>query len=97
MPAVAALYREELEAAGIDVVGISQFNTTEAATRAFVEHGKLTFPNFYDDDAVLAQVYGISGVPAYVFLDREGRIAHRSSGARGVGVIESVLTQLAAE
>ena len=97
MPAVATLYREQLEAAGIDVVGISQFNTTEAATIAFVEHGKLTFPNLYDDNALLAGVYQVPGVPTYVFLDKEGRIAHTSSGARGVALIESVLTQLAAE
>lgn len=97
MPAVAALYREELEAAGIDVVGISQFNTTEAATIDFVERNELTFPNLYDDAALLAGVYQVPGVPTYVFLDKAGRIAHTSSGARGVALIESVLTQLAEE
>ena len=97
MPAVATLYRDELEDAGIDVVGISQFNTTEAATIAFVERNNMTFPNLYDDNALLAGVYQVPGVPTYVFLDQEGRIAHTSSGARGVALIESVLTQLAAE
>lgn len=97
MPAVAELYRAKLEAAGINVVGISQFRTTEAETIAFVERNELTFPNLYDADALLAQVYGVDGVPAYVFLDKAGRIARISTGARGVALIESVLDDLAAE
>ena len=97
MPAVASLYREKLDAAGIDVVGVSQFNTSEAATVEFVERNQLTFPNVYDEQAQLAGAYGIRGVPSYVFIDKRGRIAHVSSGARGVDLIESWLDQLSAE
>ncbi len=97
MPAVASLYREKLDAAGIDVVGVSQFNTSEAATVEFVERNQLTFPNVYDEQAQLAGAYGIRGVPSYVFIDKQGRIAHVSSGARGVDLIESWLDQLSAE
>ena len=97
MPAVASLYRDKLDAAGIDVVGVSQFNTSEAATVEFVERNQLTFPNVYDEQAQLAGAYGIRGVPSYVFIDKQGRIAHVSSGARGVDLIESWLDQLSAE
>jgi peroxiredoxin len=97
LPAVASLYREKLDAAGIDVVGVSQFNTSEAATVEFVERNQLTFPNVYDEQAQLAGAYGIRGVPSYVFIDKQGRIAHVSSGARGVDLIESWLDQLSAE
>ena len=97
MPAVESLYREELQAAGVHIVGVSQFNTTEAETVAFVERNGLTFPNVYDESAQLATAYGISGVPTYVFLDKEGRIAHRSAGARGVALIQSRLNDLLAE
>ena len=97
MPAVESLYREELQAAGVHIVGVSQFNTTEAETVAFVERNGLTFPNVYDESAQLATAYGISGVPTYVFLDKEGRIAHRSAGARGVALIQSWLNDLLAE
>ena len=97
MPAVAALYRDKLEAAGINIIGISQFDTTEADTIAFVERNNITFPNLYDADAVLAQVYGVPGVPTYVFLDKDGRIARTSTGARGVALIESTLDDLAEE
>ena len=97
MPVVASLYREKLDAAGINVIGVSQFNTTEAATVEFVERHQLTFPNMYDERAELAGAYGIQGVPSYVFIDKQGRIAHVSAGARGVELIESWLDQLTAE
>ena len=97
MPVVASLYREKLDAAGVDVIGVSQFNTTEAATIEFVERNQLTFPNVFDEHAQLAGAYGIQGVPSYVFIDREGRIAHVSAGARGVDLIDTWLDQLAAE
>ena len=97
MPVVASLYRDKLDAAGIDVIGISQFNTTEAATVEFVERNQLTFPNVFDEEAQLAGAYGIRGVPSYVFIDKQGRIAHVSAGARGIELIESWLDQLSAE
>ena len=97
MPAVASLDREKLDAAGIDVLGVSQFNTTEAATVEFIERHQLTFPNVFDERAQLAGAYRIQGVPSYVFIDRQGRIAHVSAGARGVDLIESWLDQLSAE
>ena len=97
MPVVATLYAEELEAAGINVVGVSQFNTTEAETVAFVEHYGLSFPNIYDEQANLANLYQVQAVPTYVFLDKEGRIAHTSAGARGVALIQSALNGLQAE
>ena len=91
------MYREKLDAAGIDVIGVSQFNTTEAETIEFVERNQLTFPNVYDEHAQLASAYGIRGVPSYVFVDKEGRIAHVSAGARGADLIESWLDRLTAE
>ena len=97
MPVVAERYRQKFAAAGISVIGVSQFRTTEAETIAFVESNRLTFPNIYDQEARLASLYGIQGVPSYVFLDKAGRIAHRSAGARGVGLIESWLDNLLAE
>ena len=88
------LHQETLSDAGVTVVGISQFNTSEAESIAFVERANLTFPNVYDPQAHLAQAYGVPGVPTYVFIDRQGRIAHRSTGAQGVAIIDSWLHKL---
>ena len=62
-----------------------------------MERNQLTFPNVYDPQAQLAGVYGIRGVPSYVFIDKQGRIAYVSAGARGVNLIERWLSQLALE
>ena len=62
-----------------------------------MERNQLTFPNVYDAQAQLAGAYGISGVPSYVFIDKQGRIAHVSAGARGVELIANWLDQLALE
>ncbi len=89
------LQRATLTDAGITV--IAQFNTTETESSAFVERTNLTFLNSYDPQAQLAIAYGVPSVPSYVFIDREGRIAHRSTGAQGVAIIDSWLQLLMAE
>ena len=81
----------------MNVIGVSQFRTTHADTLAFVERHQLSFPNFYDPDAAIATAYGIQGVPSYIFLDKDGRIARSSHGARGVDLIASILTELQTE
>lgn len=97
MPAVAAQYRDEWRDAGVNIIGVSQFNTSEAATAGFVAQHGLTFPNVYDGTAALARAYGIEGVPSYVFLDKDGHIARRSAGARGTGLIADTLAELLTE
>ncbi len=81
----------------MDVLGVSQFNTTESETVAFVDRVGLSFPNIYDASAQLAAAYGVNGVPTYVFLDKQGRVAHTSVGARGVFLIQSLLGSLRQE
>ena len=97
MPAVQALYERKLQDLGIQVVGVTQFDTTLDQAQGFIDDSSLTFENIFDGEAGIARDYSVPGVPYYVYLDREGRIAGRTAGARGTQVIESLLDELAAE
>ena len=76
---------------------MAQFRTSQEAVEEFVSREGLSFPNIYDPNASIADQYQIDGVPSYVFLDRQGRVAQRLSGARGAETLREVLTTLAEE
>ena len=97
MPAVQALYERKLQDLGVQIVGVTQFDTTFDHAQGFIDNGGLTFENIFDPEAGIARDYNVPGVPYYVYLDREGRIAGRTAGARGTQVIEVLLDDLAAE
>ena len=97
MPVIQESYTARLQEQGIAVIGVTQFRTTAEQAREFAEEHSLTFPSIYDGEAAIAQQYQVDGVPSYVLLDRQGRIAFRSSGARGVPLLENWLDQLLAE
>ena len=78
-------------------MGVTQFNTTKGDAEQFVSEHGLTFNNIFDEEAGIARRYDVQGVPHYVYIDRQGRIARETGGARGVQVINSILEQLVAE
>ena len=83
--------RERLRAAGVDVVGVSQFKTTLADSVEFQESSGLGFPSGYDPDSLVAQAYGVQGVPTYVMLNADGLVVGRSSGARGMDALQELI------
>ena len=97
MPVIQQTYAARLQEQGIAVIGVTQFRTTAEQAQGFVAEHNLTFPSIFDAEATIAQQYQVDGVPSYVLLDRQGRIAFRSSGARGVPLLENWLDQLLAE
>ena len=76
--------RDRIRAAGVDVLGIAQFNTDEKMVREFIAKHGIGYANVYDPDGQVASAYGIEGVPSYVMVDRDGLVAGGYSGARGV-------------
>ena len=78
-------------------MGITQFNTTKGEAEQFVSEHGLTFNNIFDEEEGIARKYDVQGVPHYVYIDRQGRIARQTAGARGVQVISSILEQLVSE
>ena len=97
MPALQELYQQKLKDLGVEIVGVTQFNTTKGDAEQFVSEHGLTFNNIFDEEAGIARRYDVQGVPHYVYIDRQGRIARQTAGARGVQVINSILEQLVAE
>ena len=97
MPAVEYLYKSELKRNNIKIIGISQFNTTESDSIEFVRRHDLTFPNIYDPTDQVSTSYDVTGVPTYVFIDKQGNIVSRSSGAKGVDSIHTRLKKLLSE
>ena len=97
MPAVQNLYDRKLKDLGVNIVGVTQFNTTPPEAAEFVSQHGLTFPNIFDSEAGIARDYEVQGVPHYVYLDRNGNVARQTSGARGVQVIDAIMENLVAE
>lgn len=95
MPVLQQLYAENLLEDGVDLIGVT-IRTTPDQARQFNERLDIDFPSIYDE-GVVATDYGIGGVPSYVFLDREGRVAFHSAGARGMEPIKHYLSRLADE
>ena len=91
------MYESELKQQGIQVIGIAQFRTTREDTQEFIDNESLSFPNIYDGSATLANAYGVDGVPSYVFIDGQGRVAASSTGAKGTDYLTSVLGSLMTE
>jgi peroxiredoxin len=61
----------------VNVIGISQDD--EAATRAFVEELRVTFPIALDQDLRVSRQYDPQAVPTLFLLDRAGRIVRTQS------------------
>ena len=57
-----------------------QRETVEVASK-FIESQGYTFPVFYDSDSEAATVYQVYSIPTSYFLDAEGRLIARATGA----------------
>jgi thiol-disulfide isomerase/thioredoxin len=85
---------------GVDVVAVSTGVDPRAANYPpstwFEREG---WPNavVVDSDArAAASAYGLSGYPFFAFVDADGTVVGRTSGAMGLGAFEALLEQLSA-
>lgn len=96
MPSVQG-FHEDYNGVDADIVGIA-ISAPEPEVRALIEKQGLTFPVAYDPAGQLSSVYGVSGVPFYIFIDKAGRIAHTIPGApTDVNTIKNWIADLQAE
>ncbi len=61
-------------------LGIATKDTTSAA-KGFVDDYKLTFPAGLDEDETLRVSFGVYGLPATFFINKEGVITYTHHGA----------------
>ena len=71
--------------------------TTSDEARRFNAEQSIGFPSLHDPGGTIAASYGIAGVPTYIFLDRQGRVAFRSAEDHGMAPIKQNLRRLEAE
>ncbi len=62
--------------------------------QAFAQERKLTFPILLDQNAAVARKYGVRGIPASFFIDREGVIRVQHIGPLSESSIARYLDQI---
>jgi len=81
LPRLQHLY-EQYNDQGFEVVAVEAFQDTERATK-FIEEKGLTYTmleNGEDDQAVVAEVFGVHSFPSSFLIDRNGRVMYYHLG-----------------
>jgi thiol-disulfide isomerase/thioredoxin len=63
-----------------EVIAIAMNSGNDAAVRGFLKEQQLSFPVVNDPDSVLAQQWGVRGVPTALVVDAQGQIRFREVG-----------------
>jgi hypothetical protein len=48
--------------------------------RKILLEDKISWPSLDDDEQIASKLFGVTGVPTNIFIDREGRMVFRSNG-----------------
>ena len=79
MPLLDSIYKKYGKL-GFTMVGVNVEPDTKAAND-WLKQTPVTFPILYDTDSKVSKLYGVSGMPSTVIVDRKGtvRMIHRGS------------------
>ncbi len=96
MPHFEEAYQELGESVQFLMVNLTDGSreTVESAT-AYLEEGGYTFPVVFDTDSEAAVAYGISSIPATYFIDAEGVVLARASGAIDADTLQQGIDMIA--
>lgn len=86
LPNVQAAYKKYHDK-GFEVIGIS-LDREEATLKEFIKAKKLPWPQYFDTEGKLGNLYGVDTIPRTYLLDGEGKIV--ASNIRG----EALLTEV---
>lgn len=67
-------------ARGLRVVSVTREDEGDAVATAARQHG-MDYPAFLDVDGAWSRAAGLRGIPAFVVVDKQGRLAYRHAGA----------------
>jgi hypothetical protein len=71
------------EARGLRVVSVTKDGDDDDSRKEVAETAreeKMTYPCFLDTDGMWSQKADVGGIPAFLVVDREGRLAYKHSG-----------------
>ncbi len=91
-PAFEAAHQDYLSK-DVIFLGVATKDTARAA-KGFVEKYKLTFPSGLDEDETLRVAFGVYGLPATFFINREGIVAYTHLGAATEELIKHELEKI---
>jgi hypothetical protein len=76
------------EARGLRVVSVTKHGGDEEDRKLVAEtarNEKMTYPCFLDTDGAWSKLTGLSLVPVFLVVDRDGRVAYRHWGKLALG------------
>lgn len=79
MPAMDVLYRS-YSRKGLKIFAINVGDSRNQA-REFIKRTKVSYPVLLDKDRAVSGAFGLTGLPATFFIDRNGTIKHKLLGA----------------
>jgi peroxiredoxin len=68
----------DLKQEGLEILAVDVGESLERVKR-FVKNYNLNFPVLLDKDNAVARAYEIIGIPTYILLDKEGRVAAKDN------------------
>jgi len=90
MPYIQQIY-EERQDMGLVILAIN-IKETHAKAQEFMERNSLSFTVLLDTDGAISLKYNVSGIPVTFFIDKDGIIQARKTGAfRNTAEIENYL------
>jgi peroxiredoxin len=76
VPVVNRMHKEPARNGNVQILALDYMESPEKV-KAFIEANMVAFPVLLDRKGTVAKAYKVVGVPTYVLIDRDGRIAFR--------------------
>lgn len=79
---------------GLKVVAINVYDDDHNAAARFAKGKDLSYPILVDESGLVQREYGVTRLPTLVIIDKEGRIAHVSSGVMDEASLDKLVREV---